>query len=77
LQDPFTEREKMTNTMHKPQTDTEWHAYRAVLSCRLGIQAIEGGRGIPAGSTATEWGIYNLLQAVESLAKIHLPTETK
>ena len=38
--------------MKKPQTDTEWHAYRA------------------------EWGIYNLLQAVESLAKIHLPKET-
>jgi hypothetical protein len=57
----------------KPQTETEWHAYRAVLSCQLGIQAIEGKRDVPAGTTATEWGVYNLLQAVESLAKIHLP----
>jgi hypothetical protein len=61
--------------MNKPKTEIEWHAYRAVLSCQLGIQAIEGKRDIPAGTTATEWGIYNLLHAVESLAKIHLPKE--
>ena len=59
----------------KPQTPTEWHAYRAVLSCKIGIQAVEGNRATPDGISATEWGIYNLLQAVESLAKIHLSQE--
>jgi hypothetical protein len=61
--------------MKKPKTETEWHAYRAYLSCRVGIEAIEGKRVLPDGTTAAEWGIYNLLHAVESLAQIHLPKE--
>jgi hypothetical protein len=71
------EKSKATEMKRIPQTPQEWHAYRATLSCQIGIDAINNRSEVPKGVTVTEWAIYNLLQAVDSLAKIHLPEETK
>lgn len=61
-----------------PKTPSEWAAYRATLNCQIGIEAIQGDRKPPAGVTVDQWALYNLLQAVKSLAEIHLPpTPTK
>lgn len=58
-----------------PKTPQEWNAYRATLSCRIALNVFEGKRQPPNGTSPMEWGIYNLIHAVESLAKIHLPED--
>lgn len=59
----------------KPETHAQWRAFTATLSCQIGIDCIDGNKKPPAGATSSEWGIYNLLQAVKSLAEIHLEKE--
>jgi hypothetical protein len=57
----------------RPSTPAEWSAYRATLSCQIGIEVMQGDRNPPEGVTPEQWGLYNLLHAVKSLAEIHLP----
>jgi hypothetical protein len=52
-----------------PETELEWCIYRCVLSCKIGRDALDGKSDPPAGRTPTEYAIYNLLHAVEELAK--------
>lgn len=54
-------------------TTEEWCAYRATLSCQIGIEVMQGDRNPPEGVTPEQWGLYNLLHAVKALAEIHLP----
>jgi hypothetical protein len=63
--------------MNKPKTPTEWAAYRATLSCDLGIQTLEGGRKPPDGTSRQDYALYCLLHAVRSLAEIHFNPNTK
>ena len=42
--------------------------YRAVLSCKIGRDAIEGKSVPPEGASAMEYAMYNLLHAVEEIA---------
>ena len=63
--------------MTKPQTPTEWAAYRAILNCEIGIGVIAGEKQPPDGVSRQEYALYNLLQAVKALAEIHLPPTPK
>jgi hypothetical protein len=63
--------------MTKPQNPTEWDAYRAVLSCEIGIGTLGGEKQPPDGVSRQEYALYNLLHAVKSLAEIHLPRNQK
>jgi hypothetical protein len=54
----------------KPKTDNEWAAYRCQLSCKIGRDALEGKTKSPAGVSAMEYALYNLLHAVEELSRI-------
>lgn len=64
---------KTTPKPNRPSTAEEWSAYRATLSCQIGIEVMQGDRKPPAGVTPEQWGLYNLLHAVKALAEIHLP----
>jgi hypothetical protein len=64
---------KTTTKPNRPSTPEEWSAYRATLSCQIGIEVMQGDRKPPAGVTPEQWGLYNLLHAVKALAEIHLP----
>jgi hypothetical protein len=55
--------------MKKPKTEREWCAYRVSLSCKIGRDAIEGKTKLPDGCSPTEYAMFNLLHAVEELAK--------
>ena len=57
--------------MKRPITPAEWAAYRAILSCNIGIQTISKEKQPPYGIDCTQYAIYNLLHAVKSLAEIH------
>jgi hypothetical protein len=46
--------------------------YRAIMSCRLGCDALDGKINTPIGVSQTEWAVYNMLKAVEELAKERL-----
>lgn len=56
----------------KPKTEAEWCAYRAQASCRIGRDALHGQTraGIPPGVSRQEYALFNLLHAVEELAKL-------
>lgn len=54
----------------KPKTEAEWCAYRAELSCRIGRDALENKAKSPYGVTQQEYALFNLLYAVEELAKL-------
>ncbi len=54
----------------KPKTESEWCAYRAQASCRIGRDALDGKTEIPPGVTRQEYAMFNLLHAVEELAKL-------
>ena len=54
--------------MKKPETKTEWSAYRAKLSCRIGRDVIEGKTVAPGGIGRVEYAIYSLLHAVGEIA---------
>ena len=43
--------------------------YRAQLSCAVGRNALDGSGEIPDGLTSTQWALFNLLHAVEDIAK--------
>ncbi len=60
----------------KPETPKQWAAHRVKLDCEIGIKTIDGTHKPPAGVTIQEYAIYCLLQAVKSLAEIHI-TENK
>jgi hypothetical protein len=60
--------------MVRPKTHSEWAAYRCALSCKIGRDAIER-KGLPDGLTPTEYALYNLLHAVEDLAKAIGPND--
>ncbi len=42
--------------------------YRAILSCKIGRDAIERTARPPDGLSPTEYALYNLLHAVEEIA---------
>lgn len=54
----------------KPTTEAEWCAYRAQAACRIGRDALDGKAEIPPGVTRHEYALFNLLHAVEELAKL-------
>lgn len=54
-----------------PRTPEEWAAYRCKLSCRIGRDALEGKTQTPVGITRLEYAVYNLLHAVEELARLN------
>jgi hypothetical protein len=64
-----------SETMKQPTTPTEWAAYRAILNCQIGIQAIDGTKEPPRGVSYVDYALYNLLHAVKSLAEIHFNPE--
>ena len=43
--------------------------YRAVLSCRIGRDVLEGTKTCPVGTSQTEYALFNLLHAVEDIAE--------
>ena len=43
--------------------------HRAKLSCRIGRDALDGVSTLPHGVTASEYAIYNMLHAIEDIAK--------
>ena len=47
--------------------------YRATLSCKIGRDAIER-KNVPDGTSAQDYAIFNLLHAIEDIAK-HLMKE--
>ena len=55
-----------------PKTEAEWCAYRAQAACRIGRDALDNGpkHEIPPGVTRQEYALFNLLHAVEELAKL-------
>lgn len=53
----------------KPKTERELCLYRAQLSCKIGRDAIDGNARAPAGTTEMEYAMFNLLHAVEEIAK--------
>lgn len=59
--------------MKTPQTPEEWTIHRIQLSCQIGRDAIDGSAKPPAGCTRLEWAIYNMLHAIEELAKLNKP----
>jgi hypothetical protein len=64
-------------TTAKPQTPEQWAAYRATLSCKLGIDCLNGTTPPPEGLTRTDYALYNLLHALQDLATLHLPQESR
>lgn len=45
------------------------HLYRAILSCKIGRDAIDSKTSLPKNISAMEWAIYNMLHAVEEIAE--------
>lgn len=43
--------------------------YRAMLSCRIGCDVIDGKTIPPDGASRLEYAMYNLLSAVEDIAR--------
>ena len=54
----------------KPKTEAEWCAYRAQASCRIGREVLDGESSPPPNVTRMECAMFNLLHAVEELAKL-------
>jgi hypothetical protein len=54
----------------KPKTEAEWCAYRCKLNCQAGREVLDGATKIPPGSNRVEYALYNLLHAVEELARL-------
>jgi hypothetical protein len=46
--------------------------WRAETACKIGKQALNGETEIPEGATALEYAVYNLLCAVEDLARAEM-----
>jgi hypothetical protein len=46
-----------------------WGLYRAGASCRIGRDALDDRIKVPFGVSKIEYALYNLLHAVEELAK--------
>jgi len=59
----------------RPSTPREWALYRVKVSCKIGRDAIEGN-GVPASCSAVEYAIFNLLHAVEDIARAMEPNAT-
>jgi hypothetical protein len=53
----------------KPRTEAEWGGYRCQMSCRIGRDALEGKTKTPPGVSPLEYAMFNLLHAVEELAR--------
>jgi hypothetical protein len=53
----------------KKRGPRKWALYRAQLSCTVGRMALEGDTKIPEGITRLEYAVFNLLHAVEEIAK--------
>ena len=47
--------------------------YRAQLSCKIGRDVLEGKSETPDGVQPIEWAMFNLLHAVEEIAKAMMP----
>ena len=43
--------------------------WRAVAACEIGREALDFPAEVPAGVNPLEYAVYNLLQAVEDLAR--------
>jgi len=56
-------------TPKKPETPSEWCAYRCQLSCKVGLAAMAGECEVPCGLQAADYAIYNLLHAVSELSQ--------
>ncbi len=56
----------------KPKTPAHMGLYRAIMSCRIGCDALDGKINTPIGVGQTQWAVYNLLKAVEEIAKERL-----
>lgn len=54
----------------KPTTEAEWCAYRAQAACRIGRDVLDGESNPPPNVTRLEYAVFNLLHAVEELAKL-------
>jgi len=54
--------------MDKPSTPREWALYRVGLSCKIGRDAIEG-KGPLNYSARIDYAIFNILNAIEDLAR--------
>jgi hypothetical protein len=52
----------------KPKTEYEWMLYRAEASCRIGKESLSG-KGIPSDLNKSEYALFNLLCAIEEIAK--------
>jgi len=49
----------------------------AQLSCKVGRNVIEGKTNAPDGVPPIEWAMFNLLHAVEEIAKAMMPDEAE
>jgi len=61
-------RRKVTPVV-RPSTPREWALYRVGLSCKNGRDALEEGNGVPATCSAVEYALFNLLNAIEDIAR--------
>lgn len=55
--------------MDNNQTHSDWCLYRAVLSCKIGREALDGNVDTPPGVSDIEYALYNLLHAVQEIAE--------
>ena len=53
----------------KPETPRAMALWRAVTCCGIGKKAINGETETPSGSTPLEYALYNLLCAVQDIAR--------
>lgn len=60
----------------RPSTDREWALYRVGLVCKAGREALEGKR-IPATCSVVEYALFNLLHAVEDIARAMEPNASR
>ena len=51
--------------------------YRTILACKIGRDAVEGKTKPPAGTTAMQYAMCNLLYAVEDLVIYMYNLDTK
>lgn len=52
-----------------PTTPRGWALWHARKNCEMGKEGLDSGRGVPADCEPMEWAVYQLLCAVEELAR--------
>lgn len=60
----------MDKTEITKKTEAQWAAYRCRLSCKVGRDVIAGKNPPPAGCSALEYALFNLLHAMEALSHV-------